>query len=452
MNKPNIIYLHTHDTGRYISPYSYNLPSPNLMDFAKGAVTFTQAYNCGPTCSPSRAGLLTGMCAHSSGMLGLAHRGFSLKDYSRHLCQFLGCNAYQTVLSGIQHEISHDRIDELGYQRILKGPEPKRETDWEDDYSTAEHFMRNDRVNTQAACEFLMETHEKPFFLSMGYFGTHRPFPKIDPKIDPDYVKVPEPLPNTPEIRRDMAEYMTLLEETDRNIGQVLRVLEREGHADNTIVIFTTDHGIAFPYMKCSLKDSGIGVSLIMRIPSLERKSPVCDALVSHLDIFPTLCELCGLEKADWLQGTSLLPLLKGEKKEVREEIFSEVSFHAAYEPKRCIRTKRWKLIEYFDDYDETVGPNTDNGLSKQYLMDYGFVNRKRKSRFALYDLLFDPNEMSNLTGRAEYQETENDLKKRLHSWMKDTDDPLLKGEISRPEGAIVNIKSGIHPEEDIFE
>ena len=76
-DKPNILYLHSHDTGRYVQPYGYSIPAPNLQKLAEQGVLFRQTFCGGPTCSASRAALLTGQCAHSSGMIGLAHRGFS---------------------------------------------------------------------------------------------------------------------------------------------------------------------------------------------------------------------------------------------------------------------------------------------------------------------------------------------------------------------------------------
>ncbi len=96
----NILYLHTHDTGRYIQPYGYAVPTPNLMKLASEGTLVRQAFCAGPTCSPSRAAMLTGMNPHSCGMTGLAHRGFKLNDYSKHLAAFLGRQGYETVLCG----------------------------------------------------------------------------------------------------------------------------------------------------------------------------------------------------------------------------------------------------------------------------------------------------------------------------------------------------------------
>src|ERR1051326_1007530 len=101
-SRPNILYIHSHDTGRYLQPYGHSVPAPNLQRLAEGGVLFRKAVNAAPTCSPSRASLLTGMCPHSNGMLGLAHRGFALNDYRQHLAHTLRPAGYQSVLIGLQ--------------------------------------------------------------------------------------------------------------------------------------------------------------------------------------------------------------------------------------------------------------------------------------------------------------------------------------------------------------
>src|SRR2546421_4967903 len=103
----------------------------------------------------------------------------------------------------------------------------------------------------------------------------------------------------------------------DQGVGAVLEALEANGLAGNTLVLCTTDHGIAFPRMKGNLTDHGIGVMLILRGPGGFRGGKVCDSLVSHIDIFPTLCDLLQIEHPRWLQGVSLLPLVRDVRAEV---------------------------------------------------------------------------------------------------------------------------------------
>src|SRR4051812_5300920 len=116
--RPNIIYLHSHDTGRYIQPYGHAVPTPNLAKLAGTGVLFRNAFDAAPTCSPARASLLTGHCPHSNGMLGLAHRGFVLNDYKQHLAHTLRPRGYQSTLIGIQH-IAMDPAT-IGYDQVLE--------------------------------------------------------------------------------------------------------------------------------------------------------------------------------------------------------------------------------------------------------------------------------------------------------------------------------------------
>ena len=94
----NFVYVHTHDSGRIMQPYGVAADNPALMELANEGTVFRQMYCTAPTCSPSRAGMLTGMAPHSCGMLGLAHRGWSLNDYSRHLGNYLATQGYYTAL------------------------------------------------------------------------------------------------------------------------------------------------------------------------------------------------------------------------------------------------------------------------------------------------------------------------------------------------------------------
>jgi len=419
----NILYLHTHDTGRYIQPYGYAVPTPHLMQLASEGTLFRQAFCAGPTCSPSRAAMLTGMDPHSFGMTGLAHRGFRLNDYSKHLASFLGRLGYETVLCGVQHEAPEDEM--IGYKKIISA-------------DPGDAFSTWDETNAQIAASYIMEEKHQPFFLSLGLHHTHRRFPDIDPGVNPDYVQPPSSIYDTKATREDMAAFMTSAMIADRCFGTVLDALKQAGKEDDTIILFTTDHGIAFPQMKCNLTDAGIGVSLIIKYPGNPLQGKAVDALVSQLDLYPTLCDLINTEKPGWLQGHSLQPLFEGEADQVREEIFSEVSYHAAYEPMRCIRTQRYKLIRFYDEHDRHIPDNIDSSPSKSFMANHGFLEQKRE-REMLFDLYLDPGERVNLIDDEKYKAVYADLNKRLGDWQLATDDPILKGPVPKPAGAVIN-------------
>ena len=174
MASPNILYIHSHDTGRNIQPYGHAVPTPHLQHLAEQGILFRQAFCAAPTCSPSRAALLTGQSPHNSGMLGLAHRGFSLFDYRQHIFHTLREAGYTSVLVGQQH-IATDR-SLIGYDHIAQTRSTR-----------AEHIV-------PAAVEFLGRKPAEPFFLSVGFAETHRAFSEPGPEDDARYC-LPPPLP-----------------------------------------------------------------------------------------------------------------------------------------------------------------------------------------------------------------------------------------------------------------
>jgi N-sulfoglucosamine sulfohydrolase len=432
----NVVYFHTHDTGRYIQPYGYAVPTPNLQNLAEEGTLFRQAFCAGPTCSPSRTALLSGMAPHSAGMIGLAHRGFRMNDYTRHLASFLSRSGYETALCGVQHEAAAEQVGRLGYTRDLSA------------LNTEKAHEARDLKAAQLAADFIRERHDKPFFTSVGLFNTHRTsshFPETSHPVDPRYVMPPHPMYDAPQNREDMAGFIASAAVVDRCVGTVRKALEESGQWDRTVFIFTTDHGIAFPHMKCNLYDTGIGVSLILHIPGMA-ECQVIDSLVSQIDLFPTICDLLGLRKPGWLQGESLMPILSGTADEIRSELFAEVTYHAAYEPMRCIRTQRYKLIRLYDDHDEFVMPNIDDGFSKRFLVEHGIRERRRKKEM-LFDLYLDPVERENLMEDPAYRTIAAELSASLQRWMERTDDPLLAGgQVPPPKGAKVNKLTDLNP------
>jgi len=437
----NIIYVHTHDTGRYISPYGHNIPTPNLLELAKQSTLFRHCYCAGPTCSPSRAALLTGTLPHVNGMLGLAHRGFGLTDYNMHLSHYLKSAGYETVLCGVQHEAPDTGL--LGYEKIITDTTPG-----------TPHGER-DVLNARAAAEYIKQAKNKGknFLLSFGMFAVHREFPADTGDIRQDYVAPPHVMYDVKTNREDMAGFHASAKVADDCVGIITDALASSGIEGETAVIFTTDHGIAFPKMKCSLYDTGIGVAFMIKYPGNPTKNTANDFLVSHIDVFPTICELCGIKKPDWLTGKSFYDILQGGTEEINEEIFAEVTYHAAYEPMRCVRTPRYKLIRRYDYHNGPVPSNTDDGKSKRFLMAAGIMGRPI-AREMLFDLYLDPLERENLINDGAYLEVYNDLSARLANCMERTNDPLTKVScrVPAPAGAKVNKLDCLQPVDYDFE
>jgi arylsulfatase A-like enzyme len=354
-------------------------------------------------------------------MFGLVNRGFSLEHPERHLAQILRANGYYTAQLGLQHVVKDPET--AGYDHI--------------------HGQGGAAAKvTPAAVEFIDTGPRQPFFMDIGFTETHRVFHPADgaqhPAEDPRYCLPPAPLPDTPETRRDMADFKASARILDQSVGAVLDALERNGLTENTLVISTTDHGIAFPSMKCNLTEHGIGVLLIMRGPGGFNGGKVVDAMVSQIDLFPTVCEVAGIAPPAWLQGTSLVPLVNGDVERVHDAVYAEVNYHAAYEPQRVVRTERWSYVRRWAEYDHPVLANCDDGYSKRVWMEHGWAQRPVAAE-QLYDLIFDPTERCNLAGDPAHAETLAEMRSRLDRWMQETDDPLLRGHVPLPEGARVN-------------
>ncbi len=426
--RPNILYIHSHDTGRSIEPFGVDIPTPNLRKLADEGILFRQYYTTHPTSSASRASLLTGTYPHNNGMIGLAHRGFSLKDPGMHIVNTLKKYGYITALSGVQHVMSWkpgDPWKRIGYDQYVGDA---------------------DVAHTKAA-EWLDHAPQEPFFLSVGFVQTHRDYPEESYRIDASRQSTPGPFPDVPPVRKDMAMFEESAKILDDKMGTVFAALKRNNLLENTLIICTTDHGIAFPEMKCNLYDGGTGIFLIMRGPGGFKGGKVIDSLVSVIDVFPTICELLDIEKPVWLEGKSIMPLIRGEKDEIRDAVYSQVNYHASYEPMRSVRTKRWKYIRRYGDKKTPVLPNCDDGLTKTFWMENGWKDHILPEE-ELFDIYFDPHERRNLAGDPQHSGILLEMQHKLAEQMKASGDPMMKGFIKAPPDARLNDANGISPKE----
>lgn len=428
-SKPiNVIYLNTHDTGRYIQPYGHAVPTPHLQRLAEQGVLLRNCHSGGPTCSPSRAALVTGRYPHANGMLGLAHRGFGLSDYRQHLAWHLRGHGWHCAAAGdggTNHcANSHpDKGRANGYETILDGDV------------------------TEAALAFLRQPQERPFFLSLSYFLTHRKgegfatAPAAD--LDGRWHRAPPCLPDTAAVRADWAHFCADAREMDRQWGLLFAALEAAGLAENTLIIATTDHGPAFPYMKCNLTTQGTGVFCILRGPGFT-DGVVVDALTSQIDLYPTICDVVGVPRPAHLQGVSLVGTPAEPTREIHDAVFSEVTWHAAYEPARAIRTPRHVYIERFEDRLRPVMPNCDESPSKATCLAGGW---RPAAPCSLHDAWSDPQEVANLIHDPAYAPIAARLRTRLLAWMEATDDPVLHGDAPAPVGIQITPSDDPTPE-----
>jgi arylsulfatase A-like enzyme len=416
--------------------------TPHFSAFADEAMVFRKAFCAAPTCSPSRAAMLTGMSPHCVNMLGLAHRGFGPVDGSRHLARYLQENGYHTILAGIQHETTEAGIPDLGYQERIKSARSGG-APGSPDLETARLLAERLRARLP----------EAPLFVSFGTFMPHRVFPEPGPDDIPERLTPPYPVSDTPEGRLDFAAFRAAVRVADEAFGVLVNALKASGRWDKCIVIATTDHGPAFPGMKCALHDTGIGVTFMVK-RAQATGSGTTDSLVSHLDLFPTLCDLAGIDHPVWLQGHSLIPILDNPNAEVREELFGEATYHAAYQPMRAVRTSRHKLIRHFDP--ERLRPvlaNVDEGPERERLLASGWEHLAG-DLIELYDLATDPFETRNLISDPTFHSVRDDLLALLDAWMRETSDPLVSScpRIPAPPGATVNQMTSRSPSDQIFE
>jgi arylsulfatase A-like enzyme len=420
---PNIIFITCHDLGRHLGCYGREtIPSPNLDRLAAEGVRFANSFCTAPQCSPSRAALHTGLHAHSVGVLGLAHSPFDwyLESAAGHLVTRLHQLGYHTALFGAQHLTRQARLPEMGYA-YLSGEE------------------RAPRLAQQVQA-YLQEMayqpvdHRQPFYLEIDFTEPHRPYDWGGATPDDSRgVKLPPYIPDHPHAIAEFAALQGAIRQMDEGAGMVLAALDELGLRENSLVVFTTDHGVAMPRAKCTLYDPGLETVLLMRWPAAGVVGGhVFAPLISHVDIVPTLLEALGISVPEGeLHGRSFWPLLQDRPYRPNEMIFAEKSFHTAYEPMRGLRTHTHKLILNFE-----TGPTFDvpddvrNGAIYPLMRDQATGHRPPVE---LYDLEQDPQERNNLANRPDTAGLETTLRHHLLHWMETTGDSLLAGPPKSP-------------------
>lgn len=424
--KPNIILFITHDQGQFLGCYNSpqtpnSLNTPNLDNLATKGIRFTNYFCTAPQCSPSRSSILTSLYPHQNKLMGLVHRGWTLPPSNKTLPMYLKENGYSTHLIGLQHE-SRDPTT-LGYDTVSKR---KRE------------FRYSCKNMEKLYYRFLSDykNEEKPFYACFGVWEAHRPFKGYGDSVDPNKVKIPPYLPNHQSIKEDLAEYYSAIHVIDKTIGVLINYLEDTGLRDNTLFIYTTDHGEPYPRAKCTLYDPGIKTSLLISLPNSEifSNGAVHNQMVSNVDLLPTLLDFIGGDIPKQIEGKSFLSYLANNDQPFREAIFTEKSFHEFYDPIRSIRTKEYKYIINFEKMERSY--QIDSFYANDPIGKYieKLINTPR-SEEELYNLNKDPKELDNLAYDKSYKDIKIELKQKLFNWMKKTDDPIIKGKIKELRG-----------------
>ena len=438
---PNVILLLTDDQRPDTIGVLGNraIRTPNLDALVRRGTTFTRAVSPNPICTPARAEIMTGCDSFRNGVLGF---GQSIRSELPLLAQTMRGAGYHTWYVGKWH--NDGRPTSRGYEStdgLFASGGQKWATDsvdyrgtpitgyrgWVFQDDTGKKFPDKgvgltpdiSREFADAAIRFIRRRPEKPFFLHVNFTAPHDPLlvpPGCKNMYDPAKLPTPPnflpkhpfdhgnlqgrdekllPWPRTPEmVRADLAVYYAVITHMDQQIGRILAELKASGLVENTIVIFTSDQGLAMGSHglrgKQNMYDHTIGVPLVVCGPPIPAGRRV-DAQCYLRDLYPTICELAGIATPKTVQGHSLLPLLRGKVKELYP-----CTFGYFRNLQRMVRTDRWKLIHY-----------------------------PQISRVQLFDLHKDPYEMKDCSADPACADVLRKLKDQLRAFQKQVGDPL---------------------------
>jgi N-sulfoglucosamine sulfohydrolase len=432
----NVLLLIADDQGLDVGCYGGRVKTPHLDQLAAKATLFTQGYATVSSCSSSRSVLYTGLFSHTNGMYGLAHdvHNQSLLDWVVTLPKLMRAAGYRTALVGKKH-IRPEAA--LPYDAELVPEKPG---------------IRDVAALAAAVGSFIRASASKPFFITVGFsdphrasenFGNTRTWPGVARlSYDPTALELPEHLPDLPAVREDLAQYYESVSRLDSGLGLILSELQAAGHDTDTLIIFLSDNGRAFPGAKTTLYDAGIHLPLIIRAP--QRTPGIrCDAMVSWIDIAPTILDFAGAAGPSTyrLHGRTLLPILDQPQPQGWDRVFASHCFHEIdqYYPMRAMRTRTHAYIanlahelEYPIAGDVASSPSwkaiasARAKLGKRTLAAY--LHRPAEE---LYDVVKDPEQLVNVAGSAAYREVLEQMRAAVKDWRAATRDPWLQGQTS---------------------
>lgn len=466
---PNIILFVTDDESPIAGCYGNKvIKTPALDALAKEGTRFTQAFATTASCSASRSVILTGIHNHANGQYGHTHDFHKFSSFPSmgavSLPLQMSLNGYRTAQMGKYH-VAPESV--FHFDTYLRG--------------------RNPVGMAEGARAFIEEKSDQPFFL---YLCTHNPHRsggvdknspvELKPNLfgnlpdrahhkgvkevfyDPKEVIVPGFLPDTPTCRAEIAQYYQSCSRVDQGVAKLVEILKAAGKWDNTIIIFTADHGMAFPGAKTTVYEAGLRVPFVVRDPRQKNKGVVNNAMISHVDITPTILDMAGgydaktqapkkmvkIEKRENFanngkipkkyHGRSWLPILGQAKVEGWDEISASHTFHEIqmYYPMRVVRDRKYKLIwniahqqPYPFASDLWVASSWQAQFKQGKDATYGnrtvgsYINRPA---FEFYEISKDPDETNNLADNPEYAELLETYKTKLKRSQKETGDPWI--------------------------
>ncbi len=400
------------------------IQTPGLDALAKQGTRFTRAFCTTSSCSTSRSVILSGLYNHATGHYGHEHRHhhFSTFDHVKSLPMLLKQAGYRTACFGKYHLAPKEVYP---FDLLIRGRDVKP--------------RRNPINMARMAKSFITADDGQPFFLHFCTNEPHRGFSRkgFDHYSAEDVI-VPPYLPDTPECREELAKYYGSTERADSGLVELMKILKEAGHWDNTLIIYISDNGIAFPGAKTTVYEPGVRLPCVVRDPTAKRKNVVTDAMITWADITPTVLDWAGaMPKRPWFHGRSFLSILEQEHPKGWDEVYLSHTFHeiTTYYPMRAVRADRYKYIlnlahglPYPFASDLYASPTWQGVLRRGDKMYGGrtveaFIHRPRHE---LYDLKADPWETKNLADDPAHAEILAELKAKLKNWQKKTKDPWI--------------------------
>jgi N-sulfoglucosamine sulfohydrolase len=429
VERPNILFVFGEDWGMDTGAYGNTVVSTPVFDrLAEEGVLFTHAFATAPSCSPSKASVLTGQMHWRLGA-SVSHS-----------------NEVESMLN-VRYRTYADALLEAGYATGYTG-----KGGWKNQFNKAPEGagrVHNPAGEVSLPFDAFIENQPEgqPFCYWLGSGYAHRKFKPgsgVESGKKLEAVSVPPCWPDVAEIRSDILDYYVEVEEGDRDAGQAIEILEQKGLIENTIVIIAGDHGWSFPMAKANLYDMGLRVPLVVRWgnriqgPTVAR-GRVIEDLVSLQDLAPTFLEAAGVDALPNMTAKSLMPLLQSSREGIldssRKEIFAGLEVHVRFYPMRSIRTRDYLLIRNFLHTDSYGGGGVDNGPTKELIFankenplwrKYYQANFGSRPEYELYDVSADPYQLTNLAGKTEYGNPFESLNKRLEAYLRETGDPRI--------------------------
>lgn len=437
----NILHIVCHDLGKHLGCYGALVESPNLDRLAAGGIRFDRAFCSSPACTPSRNCAMTGRYAHVSGGIGLAHMGWPLPASENTIVDDSNAADWETAHFGLNHE-RHAR--ENRYQ--VDG-----ERQWED--------WRVENAVDAFITWLGKRDRSRPFYCNIGTAEAHGSAFMNDARLAEYGGAIPDPavylppwLPENPHVRRVLGRFQAAIRHLDTHMGRLLRACEAAGLLDDTLIVFTTDHGIADPARRAkgTLYDRGCEVALLAHPPRGCPTGFAVSHLIPNIDLRPTFCEAGGFSPTSKPDGRSFWPLLQGHRYAPNRRLFTERNFHGepkakgsdvhvdCFDPVRAVRDDRWHYLRWFEPAAKTkpwsplelIGgpPVTWSGQFNDDLP----VSSPIRAAEELYDTLADPLELIDLAQRPECAAIKTGLRADMDAWMSATNDFVLRGEIPK--------------------